>query len=366
MKNPEIVRQRFHHQHLAETRFHTPEGVVQWQGAVQSQDYASAKWALGLRLPNVTDDEVERAFANGSILRTHVLRPTWHFVTPAEIRWMLALTAPRVNALNAYHYRKAELDNATFMRSHKALEKALQGGKQLTRDELRGVLERAGIATEGEVRMTHLMMRAELDGVICSGARRGKQFTYALLEERVPPAKPLTREEALHELLMRYFTSRGPATLQDFVWWSGLTMAEARRGIEQVKTRLEQEVIDGQPYWFAASSAPTQKLSHTAHLLPNYDEYFIGFKDRSAFMVAIRATQKDMLLTGLSAHIIVVAGQVVGGWKRTLTKNAVRVELTPLKPLTKSEKQAIAVAAERYGRFLKLPVTLSWQDIKAV
>ncbi len=365
MTNLEIAQQRLQNQYLAQKPFDNSEAVVQWQGAVQSQDYAGAKWALGLRLAKATDDEVERAFTNGSILRTHVLRPTWHFVTPADIRWMLALTAPRVNALNAYQYRKCELDEVTFTRSHRALEKALQGGKQLTREELRGALQQAGIDTS-DLRMTHLMMQAELAGLVCSGARRGKQFTYALLEERVPPAPSLTRDEALFALVQRYFASRGPATLQDFVWWSGLTMADARRGIEQVKFRFEQEVVGGQTYWSAAPVSPPKDLSLTAHLLPNYDEYFIGFKDRSAFMYTLKALHKDVLLTGLSAHIIVMGGQMVGGWKRTLTKNAVAVELTPLKPLTKAEKQAVTVAAERYGEFLKLPVTLTWHDIKTV
>ena len=360
MTSLEIANQRLRNQHLSGTSFEQPEAVVQWQGAVQAQDYASAKWALGLRLPRCTDDEVERAFTNGSFLRTHLLRPTWHFVLPADIRWMLALTAPRVHALNASHYRKCELDAATFTRSHKALEKALQGGKQLTREELRGELRQAGIVTEGEFRMAYLMMRAELDGIVCSGARRGKQFTYALLEERVPPAKPFARDEALSELVLRYFSSRGPATLQDCVWWSGLTMADAKCGVEQVKPKLAFEVIDGKTYWFAASVSPARDVSLTAHLLPNYDEYFIGFKDRSAIGEALKTYQKDQLVTGLSAHIILVNGQVVGGWKRTLTTNAVEVELNPIKRLTKAEKRAVALAAEQYGAFLELPVVVNW------
>ncbi len=273
---------------------------------------------------------------------------------------MLVLTAPRVHALNASYYRKCELDAATFTRSHKALEKALQGGEQLTREELRRELQQAGIVTEGEFRMAYLMMRAELDGIVCSGARRGKQFTYALLEERVPPAKPFARDEALSELVLRYFSSRGPATLQDCVWWSGLTMADAKCGIEQVKPKLPREVIDGKTYWFAASLSPARDGSLTAHLLPNYDEYFIGFKDRSAIGEALKTYQKDQLVPALSAHIILVNGQVVGGWKRTLTKNAVEVELNPIKRLTKAEKRAVILAAEQYGAFLELPVVVNW------
>lgn len=212
----DIPRQRLRNQGIAGATFKKPGDVVEWLAAVQAQDYAGAKWALGLRLQDATDDDVEQAFAEGAILRTHLLRPTWHFVTPADIRWMLALTAPRAHAVNADMSRKLELDNALFKRSNAALARALHGGRQLTRDELRGVLQKAGIATDGGLRLGYLLMRAELDGMVCSGARRGKQFTYALLDERAPHAKTLGREEALAELAQRYFVSRGPATVQDF------------------------------------------------------------------------------------------------------------------------------------------------------
>lgn len=185
-------------------------------GAVQSQDFAAAKWAIGLRLPESKDTEIERVFNDGEILRTHVLRPTWHFVAPEDIRWMLALTAPRVNQCISYYYRKLELDAAVFKKSNEIIIKALEGGSQLTRAKLMLKLEQAGILTN-DLRSNHLMIRAELDAVVCSGARKGKQFTYALLEERVPPAKTLSRDEALAELSARYFTSHGAATLQDFV-----------------------------------------------------------------------------------------------------------------------------------------------------
>jgi hypothetical protein len=195
-----------------------------------------------------TDDVVEKAFAEGSILRTHVLRPTWHFVAPADIRWMLELTAPRVKSAIGFNCRRMSMDDAIFARSRKVLVAALRGGRQLTRDALRRAIQRAGIATD-DVRLVLILMRAELDGVICSGARIGKQFTYALLDERVPRTKALTRDAALAELTRRYFTSRGPATVQDFVWWSGLTVADARAGIEMTGRRLVREVIDGTACW---------------------------------------------------------------------------------------------------------------------
>src|SRR5579863_405783 len=188
MTNLDIAQQRLHNQLITQRTFETPSDVVQWLGAVQAQDYAAAKWAVGLRLQGAIDNDIERACTEGSILRTHIMRPTWHFVSPADIRWMLALTAPQVKAAIAYYDRMFALDDTIFRRSNEALAKTLQGGKQLTRPELVSVLRQVGIATEN-LGFMHIIMHAELDGIICSGARRGKQFTYALLDERAPQTK---------------------------------------------------------------------------------------------------------------------------------------------------------------------------------
>ena len=353
----DIARQRLRNQRITEGKLRTPSEVVGWLGAVQAQDYAGAKWALGMRLQNATDDAVDQAFAEGAILRTHLLRPTWHFVTPADIRWMLALTAPRVHAANATMYRKLELDNALFKRSNAALVKALHGGQQLTRDELREALERAGVATAGELRMGYLLMPAELDGLVCSGARRGKQFTYALLEERVSPAKPLAHAAALTELARRYFISRGPATVQDFAKWSGLTLADARHGLEAVQTQLQHEMVDGQTYWFS-TSMPAKESSPTAYLLSIYDEYISGYKDRSAIGSPRHAARLSAMGNALT-YIVILDSQIVGTWKRTFKKEAVVIEINLFIRLTKTQNRAIAVAAERYGAFLNLPVVMT-------
>jgi len=353
----DITSYRLYNQRLSTTTFKTPAEVVNWLGAVQAQDYAGAKWALAQRMTDTTDAALDQAFADGSILRTHLLRPTWHFVTPADIRWLLKLTGPRVQAGNAFMYRKSEMDKAIIRKSYVVLEKALRDGKQLTRTELGLALEKAGIVAEG-VRLGYFMMSAELDAVICSSGRRGKQFTYTLLEERVPPVKALTREEALAELVKRYFLTRGPATLQDFTWWSGLTMADARNGIEMVKSRFVSETMAGQEYWFNDSMPPGKEKSLTAYLLPNYDEYFIGFKDRSAIGKFARQANITADDPALIAHIIILDGQIVGGWRRTLNKDRVLVEASLIKKLIRSEKQALADAADRFGRFLELPISL--------
>ena len=353
----DILQQRLHNQLLSQTKFTQPSQVVAWLGAVQSQDYAGAKWALAQRTNGLTDAIIEQAFARGEILRTHVLRPTWHFVTPVDIHWMLALTAPRVRAAMAYMNRQLGLDTAIFEKSNAALTKALQGNKQLTRSELGQILQKAGIPVDG-LHLGHLMGRAELDGIICSGVRRGKQHTYALLEERAPQAKTLERDEALAELTKRYFTSHGPATLPDFVWWSGLTTTDARKGIEFVKSQFDHEVVDDQTYWFIASGS-TRKLSPTVHLLPDYDEYTVGYTDRAEIFDISHSNKLDARGSVLAQYSIMINGQVAGTWKRTIKKNEVLIELVPFIMLTDDQNQAIIAATQQYGKFLELPVVLA-------
>lgn len=357
MTKLDISRVRLQNQGLTGEPFSQPEEVVRWLLAVQAQDFAGAKWALGLRLQDDSLAAIEQAYAQGTILRTHLLRPTWHFVTPADIRWLLALTAPRVHSVNAFMYRKLELDADIFSRSNTEFGKALQGGKQLTRVELQETLEKAGIPSRGELRMVYFLMRAELDGIICSGARRGSQFTYALLDERVPHSRTLSQNEALAELARRYFMSRGPATVYDFAKWSGLTIADARHGLEEVKTQFQQEQIDGQTYWFSSPASPPAETMPTAFLLSIYDEYISGYKNHST-MAASGISEKLIAMGNLLRYIIVVNGQVVGTFRRTLRKDAVVIETNFFNQLTEAENLAVGKAAARFGAFLGLNVVM--------
>ena len=357
MTSFDIARLRLHNERLIGSPFEKPEDVVEWLGAVQAQDYAGAKWGIGQRVKNCLDADVDEAYARGKILRTHVMRPTWHFVMPADIRWMLELTAPRVNAAMASYNRKLELDDAIFKRSKAAFVKALEGGKHLTRKELAEVLQEAGIIAAGQ-RLAHIVMRAELDAVICSGALRGKQHTYMLLEDRALQAKSLTREDALTELTRRYFTSHGPALVRDFAWWSGLTMADAKVGIELAGSGLLREVIGDKTYWFAPSTTPTKVKDPTIHLLPNYDEYLIAYRDHSASLIAPTNMDSAALYDMLARHIVVLNGRVIGGWRGTNKKNEVHIETKLLTPLTGAQAEGVHTAAERYSRFLGLPVTV--------
>src|ERR1700730_3408719 len=354
----DIARRRFASQYLAEPALHSPADVGGWFGAVQAQDYLAARSGAAQGKAGPKDTAREQACHAGTILRTHILRPTWHFVRERDIRWMLALTAPRVIAASAYYFRKLELDDAVTRPSRAALTRALQGGKHLTRADVGAPLRRARIEVGGPLRLGLLLMRAELDGVICSGARRGNQSTYALLEERVPPAAPLERDEALSRLAARYYT-RGPATVHDFAWWAGLTVTDARRGTAAAARELHRESVDGREYWFTAGHQPAPGRPAQARLLPNYDEACVGFKDRSAFLERLKNAGAKLPDPALRAHVIGIDGQLVGGWRRTFEGKGVKVDLNVITRATAAEHRAIAAEATRYGSFLGLPVQLA-------
>ena len=358
MNLADITRQRLANQHLVLQRFGKPSDVVAKLGAIQAQDYAGAKWAVAQRSRGAVDATVEQALIDGSIIRTHVLRPTWHFVAPADIRWLLALTAPRVKAAIAFQTRWLGLDKAAFRGSGRALTRALRGGKALTRAELSQVLAQAGLPVAGEQRMGNFLMHAELEGIVCSGARRGKQFTYVLLDERVPATVPVERDEALLRLTNIYFATRGPATPADFAWWSGLTVADAKKGIDLAGPTLERATVEGRTYWYGAGAPIEVRSSHTARLLSNFDEYAVAYRDRSALAQRLKKSGVEVRNDKSLANIVVIAGQLVGTWKRTFYNNAAIVEVNLLTDVSRTERKAIATAAEEYGDFLGLPVEL--------
>ena len=351
----DVALRRFRHEHLAGPGFARPEEAVAWLGAVQAQDHAGARWAIGQRVRGCTDADVERAFEDGRLLRTHVLRPTWHLVLPADLRWLLALTAPRVKAAMASYDRKLDLTPSVYRRSAAALEKALRG-PPLTRGELALALERAGIAARGQ-RLAHLVMRAELDALLVSGPRRGKQHTYALFDARVPPSPPRPRDEAVAALAARYFRSHGPAQVHDFAWWSGLGVTEARAGVAAQGTRLVSEEVDGKTYWLDPA-APSPRVKRPAvRLLPNYDELVVAYRDHTATLDPALGRRLHALPGTLDRHLVTVDGRVVGGWWATAGKGEVRVGTRLLRRLGPAERAALLAEVDRYGRFLGLPAT---------
>lgn len=350
MRLTDVAAQRLQNQRLSRLAAGSPEKLVAWMGAVQAQEYGPARWGLGLRLSSsTTDAAVHRAVDRGRILRTHILRPTWHFVTPADIRWMLELTAPRVQRILATYDRRIGLDSALMTRAAAVLERALGDNGCLTRQELGPYLLRAGLPA-GNRDLAHIAMYAELEGLICSGPRRGKQSTYALLADRAPGARRQQRDESLAELTKRYFRSHGPATVRDFVWWSGLTSADAKRGLEMIRAR-EREV-DGLKYWTVGRDVPAPRTRTSLHLLPIYDEYLVAYRD-------LQAVPRPAYLMGNFQHALVIGGQVTGTWRITAIRGGARITLETLRPLTGGESRRLAREVARYSRFQGIPVSRS-------
>jgi hypothetical protein len=343
--SPEEIRlRRLHNQHVLHPTLTTAQEVVSYMAAMQAQEYAMARWAIALRMPHASDAEIEKDFNDGKILRTHILRPTWHFAAPQDIRWLLQLTAPRVSQANAFMYRKYGMDEKQFARTHPVLEKALQGNNYLTRDALREVFAKAGIDTGDSIKMSIIMMEAELAGLICSGPRQGNQFTYALLEERVPKVKPLSREEALALFCHRYFKSRGPASIKDFTTWSGLTVKEAKEGVAIISKELERFTIDGTEYYFTDDKTALPKEGQMTFLMPDYDEYGMGYKDRSVLSNP-QAVQKTIF-----DRLVIVDGMVAGSWKRTIQKDNVLIEIQDFGNQKVGDDMVAAI--EKYAAFL--------------
>ena len=348
MKQFDIAAIRLKNQQLTRPEFDSPKKLVSHFGAIQAQDYPMSKWAIGARVPGTNDSENEKALDDGKIIRTHVLRPTWHLTAAEDIRWMLELTSKTIlrqfNGMNA----RLGLDAATFSKSTGLIVRALESGNHLTRDELVGILNQHGIKTN-EYRSLHILAHAELHSIICSGKRKGKHHSYALMDQRVKKGKPFDREEALAELAKRYFTSHGPATLRDFVWWSGLSVTDAKRAVELNAKKFAVKEYEGQTYYWKESA--TAEMPETVLLLPAFDEYLIAYKDRTA---AIHTDHMPKAFTsnGIFKPVIVVNGQVVGIWKRTVKKDKVLIGPMYLQKVSKMIEIKVAKAAKQYGEFL--------------
>ena len=269
--NTNFAQRRLISQHIGGTELNTPAAVVSHMGAMQAQDFNMVKWALGARLPGVSEERIEKSFNSGEMIRTHLMRPTWHLIVPEDISWLLELTAPRIKSGVGSRHKMLEIDNKLVAKSNKLIEKALEGNKHMTRDELMDVLEDAGIKARHQ-RASHLMFCAELDGVVCSGEIRNKEQTYALLRERVPEIKRIGRDEALARLARKYFTSHGPASVQDFAWWSGLSLGDCRHAIELIKSDFISEKAGEITYWWPDATESVSRFADTVHLLPAFDE----------------------------------------------------------------------------------------------
>ena len=351
-----LAHRRLAAQKISGGNFESPEEVVSWMGAMQAQDYASSLWAIGLRMRGAaTQALVEQAIAERRIVRTWPMRGTLHFVAAEDVRWMSALMTPRVIAANqARLLREFELDDAVLARSRKVLVKALRDGQRLMRSEVYAALESAGIATARQ-RGIHITGRLAQEGLLCLGPRADKQPTFVLLDEWVSTHRAMEREQALAELARRYFHSHGPATLQDFAWWSGLTVKDVQLGIELAADDLAQEIIGGRIYFHSGEESGLSDLPNDPQLLPAFDEYLVAYKDRSAAVEA-RFSPQVIGINGLFNASIVIDGNVAGTWKRSFDKTGITLELGPFRVLLKKELNSLNRAARRYGDFMGLPM----------
>ncbi len=343
-----IARNRLQNQQIIHPSIQTIGEMAAWMGATQAQDYSQAKWAFGLRLPGITDADVEAAIDRVEIIRTHLLRPTWHFVAAEDLRWMLALSAPQINALITPAIRRLGLEETTLEQSKEIMRRVLPG-RQMPREELMTELNREGIETN-DLRSAHIMMHAEVDGLVCNGSWRGKQLTYALIDDRVPTSKSYDRLDAIAELARRYFRSHGPATLHDFQWWSGLKMSDARAGLEAAQPRLTSETIGKLTYWMP-NDFREQKTDHNAvHLLPAFDEFLVSYKDRAASLDPSRKVHA-ITANGIFKPVVLQNAWVHGIWQRTFLKDRVSVQYNWFDEWGAVEPALLEQAAQRMAAF---------------
>lgn len=348
MKRSDIARLRLYNQQLVEPLLTTPAEVVRWFGAVQSQDLAASLYAIGLRTRSASESLVERSLTQGCIVRSWPMRRTIHCMAAEDARWMTRMLAPRQIVRMSPYHRKMGITQSDLKRAGKVIQSALEGKFRLTRADMYEQLNAAGIAT-GDMKGLHILVHWALEGLVCLGPRKGKQPTFVLLDDWSPRDKDFSGDEALSELAKRYFQSHGPATVKDFAWWTGVTMAEARRALWLIDAMLKSAKVEGVEYWLMCDTPDAAPAPPTVCLLPAFDEYTVAYADRSI------AANEEILRSvnhGLSANIV-VNGQIAGTWKRVLSgKGTVVVVPSLLRKLAKKEQLALAKAAGRYGAFV--------------
>lgn len=350
MPSNEIILQRLRNQQIGKTSCKKPEELVSRLCGMQAQDYESMKWAIGIRLPGMVNKDVEQALAKRKIIRSWFMRGTLHVAAAKDVHWLLDLLAPRIIASGASRYRQLGLREADFKKCNSILIRSLHGNKECTREELSAALNKNGMNTDGQ-RLIHLLQRAALEKIICFGTKRESKFTFTLLDEQVAFNKTLKREEALAEITKRYFTSHGPATLRDFTWWSGLTATDAKTGIASAGSFLQKEKTGEQAFWLAPDNMKATASLQPIFFLPAFDEYVMGYKDRSAFLKAGH-TKQVISSNGIFYPIIIVNGQVAGTWKRISQKDGLVIEMQLFNHPGKKALDEIKEAAQPYGAFV--------------
>ena len=332
--------------------------VVRHHLAMQAQEYGPAKWSIGQRSDGVLDADVDGAVRDGSIVRTHILRPTWHFVARDDLRWLMSLSGPRVTQGNAGRYRRLGLDAKSLDRGATLIARELGGGARRTRNQLAEALDRAGFDREGQ-RMPHLLMQLELELVIGSGGLDGNQQTYVLLDGRIPSSKPVDRDEALAELVRRYLGSHGPATVKDMSWWSGITMGDLRGALRDLGEEVRSEELAGFTCWSLSSADPRPPAARGAQLLQTYDELVVGYTEsRFAGDDKAELAKAAWMERSLPTGLLMLGDRVGGHWRRTFERGGVRIEAHLYDQPTSATARSVDIAAKRFGRSVGLAPTV--------
>lgn len=347
----EISDIRMVSQQLVNPRFDEPKDLISWMGAVQAQEYTMVKWAIGLRLKNGTIQQVEDAISRGDILRTHILRPTWHFVAAEDLRWMLQLSAKRIKSGMASWGKDLGISEELFTKTNDLIIKILEGNKSLTKEEIGNKLAKEGISIDNRL-ITHFLSRAEVEGIICSGTVRGRFHTYALIDERVPPTPILHKEEALAKLALQYFQSHSPATLEDFIWWSGLSVTEAKHAIYLIENKLIAEKFAADNLYIHKSYSNIDIPQDIVHLMPPFDEYLISYKSRT-HCLPLHHYPKAFTNYGIFYPIILHNGKIVANWKKKAVKGEIQIEATPFEKSISIPKRLLKKAENNYKSFLQ-------------
>lgn len=332
-----------------------PEEVVAWFGAMQAQNYQAALWALGVRLPGLPRAAVEDAVASGAILRTWPMRGTLHFVAARDARWMLRTAGVRALRTSSQRWRMLGLEQATADAAVEVFRGALDEAPLVTRSALLRALEAAGVSAAGQ-RGYHLLWYAAQIGVTCVGPDRGGEQTFALLDTWAPQQRELDGDEALGEFVLRYFRSHGPATREDFQRWTGLTATAVRTGLAVAGDALTACEVDGQEVFVDPGALDRPAAAPVVRLLPAFDEYLIGYRDRSALIDPDRMHDVVPGRNGVFRPALLVDGRIAGTWSRAVSARGVRVEVQHFDPPRSEVAAAVADAMAGFADYLDLPL----------
>lgn len=349
MNTSELLNIRLYNQLLTTHSLKEPQEIVSWMGAMQSQSLDLAKWAIGTRLENKTVADIDETLNTGKVIRTHILRPTWHFVSAEDIHWMYDLSNPRLKPIYQSYARMIQVEEEFIYRTIPFLEGMLQGGNHFTKQEITEALACRNIVCDINA-LNQVINYAEMEGIVVNGRLKGKQQTFTLLEEFAPCKQKLHKEEALERLARKFFTSHAPATINDFAWWSGLSLTECKQALDMIKNDFICETANGRSFWMKSDIKTPPADENSALLLPPFDEFVVSYKDRSE-LIEENHYGKVMTKNGLFSPTVMLNGEIIGSWKKSIRKGSPKVELSFFEKTSKKVQQLFEPAIKQVEDF---------------